>query len=205
MLVVIDYDAGNLRSVVRAIEHVGGTPVVTADPRVLARATAVVLPGVGSAQQSMGKLIELGMDDAIRSVTERGVPFLGVCMGLQLLLEHSEEGGPDGTKCLGILPGTVRRFPDGPKVPHMGWNTVEWRRPSKVFEGIGNCRHFYFVHSYYAAPPDDVVCGITDYAVPFCAAVAHRNIVATQFHPEKSAEDGLRIYANFLKVAGVCS
>jgi glutamine amidotransferase len=207
VLAVVDYDAGNLRSVVRAIEHAGGSPTVTSDPRVLGRATAVVLPGVGSAQQAMRRLAELGLDDALRSVATRGVPLLGVCLGLQVLLEHSDEGGPDGsgTACLGILPGTVRRFTGTLKVPHMGWNSVAWRAGSPVFEGIADSAYFYFVHSYYAVPPDEVVAGVADYGVTFCAAIASDNVVATQFHPEKSSNDGLRVYANFLKVAGLCT
>lgn len=205
MLAIVDYGAGNLHSVVRAVEHAGGRPTVTADPHEVLRAAAVVLPGVGSAQQSMERLARLGMDAALKTVAERGVPLFGVCLGLQLLLGHSDEGGRDGTPCLGIVPGDVRLFPLGLKVPHMGWNTVEYRRPTALFDGIADHSHFYFVHSYFAVPSTDVVCAVTGYGDSFCSAIVHENVLGTQFHPEKSGPDGLRIYANFLRLAGVCS
>ncbi len=205
MLAIVDYGAGNLHSVVRAVEHAGGRPTVTADPHEVLRAAAVILPGVGSAQQSMERLARLGMDAALKTVAERGVPLFGVCLGLQLLLGHSDEGGQDGTPCLGIVPGDVRLFPLGLKVPHMGWNTVEYRRPTALFDGIADHSHFYFVHSYFAVPSTDVVCAVTGYGDSFCSAIVHENVLGTQFHPEKSGPDGLRIYANFLRLAGVCS
>jgi glutamine amidotransferase len=124
---------------------------------------------------------------------------------LQVLLEHSEEGGVTGTNCLGLLPGTVRRFAPGPKVPHMGWNTVTLRQPSPLFDEIADQSYFYFVHSYYGDPPLDTVIGQTDYPTPFCSVMAREAIVATQFHPEKSGPAGLRVYANFLRLAGLCS
>lgn len=205
MLVIVDYDAGNLRSVTRAVEHAGGAPLISSDPSVVRQARAVILPGVGSAAQAMDRLGQLGLDQALRDLAGRGVPMLGVCLGLQVLLEHSEEGGPDGTACLGLMPGAARRFPPGLKVPHMGWNTVEFTRPIPLLEGIADHSYFYFVHSYYGDPPPETVAGQTDYAVPFCSVVARDNIVATQFHPEKSGPIGLRIYTNFLRSAGLCS
>ena len=205
MLAIVDYDAGNLRSVVRAVEHAGGAPTVTDDPRQLRRARAVILPGVGAAAQAMERLAGLGLDEALHEVAARGVPLLGVCLGLQLLLARSEEGGPDGTPCLDLLPGTVRRFPPGLKAPHMGWNTVTQRGEHPLWAGVEDERHFYFVHSYYADPPQEVVIGVTDYGVRFCSMLARQNVLATQFHPEKSSADGLRLYANFLRWSGQCS
>ncbi|HXT35210.1 MAG TPA: imidazole glycerol phosphate synthase subunit HisH [Chloroflexota bacterium] len=205
MLVIVDYDAGNLRSVTRAVEHAGGAPLISADPEVVRQARAIILPGVGSAAQAMERLRQLGLDQALLTVASQGIPILGVCLGLQVLLKHSEEGGGAGTDCLGLLPGTVRRFAPGPKVPHMGWNTVALRQTSALFEGIPDQSYFYFVHSYYGEPPEDTVIGQTDYPTPFCSVMARDSIVATQFHPEKSGPVGLRIYANFLRMAGLCS
>jgi glutamine amidotransferase len=204
VLAIVDYDAGNLRSVVRAVEHAGGAPVVCANPADLQRANAVILPGVGSAAQAMERLQQTGLADALREVARRGVPLLGVCLGLQLLLEQSEEGGPDGTRCLDLLPGVVRRFPAGQKVPHMGWNTVAQCAAHPLWDGIDDHSYFYFVHSYYADAHASTAAGMTEYTVPFCAALARENVLATQFHPEKSGADGLRLYANFLRVAGLC-
>lgn len=205
MLAVVDYDAGNLRSVVRAVEHAGGIPTITGDPRDVLRAAAVILPGVGSAQQAMERLVRLGLDEALKTIATRGVPLFGVCLGLQVLLGHSDEGGPDGTPCLNIVPGIVRHFSAGLKAPHMGWNTVEYRRPMGLFDGIPDHSYFYFVHSYFAIPSSDAVSGVTDYGGPFCSVLARENVLGTQFHPEKSGGDGLRIYENFLRLAGLCS
>jgi glutamine amidotransferase len=160
----------------------------------------VILPGVGAAADTMSNLARCGLVDPIREFIASGRPFLGVCMGLQALLTVSEEGGEH--PCLDILPGRVRRLPNGLKVPHMGWNRVRQRRAHPVFEGIPDGAFFYFVHSYYADPLDEsVVVGDTDYGVTFPAVVARDNIVATQFHPEKSGQAGLRFYENFLRAA----
>jgi len=201
-IVVVDYDAGNLRSVQRALEAVGQRPLVTSDPRALERAEALVLPGVGSAQDCMRKLIARGLVDPLKAYAASGRPFLGVCVGLQLLFDGSEEGG--GVECLGILPGMVRRFPttDGLKVPQIGWNDVWFRYDHPLLEGIPGGSYFYFVHSYYADPADaSVTIGRAEYGVDFAAIVACDNVVATQFHPEKSADMGLRIYQNFGRIA----
>jgi imidazole glycerol-phosphate synthase subunit HisH len=196
-VVIIDYGAGNLRSVQKAVERAGYAPLVTDDPALVRSAKAVILPGVGAAADTMCNLRDHRMEEPVREVIAAGTPFLGVCMGLQALLTTSEEDGEQ--RCLDVLSGSVRRLPAGQKVPHMGWNQVKQLRPHPIFEGIPDLSYFYFVHSYYAQPEDvrDVI-GQTEYGVPFASVVARDNLVATQFHPEKSGELGLRIYANFL-------
>ena len=201
-IVVVDYDAGNLRSVQRALEAVGQRPLVTSDPREVERAEALVLPGVGSAQDCMRKLGARGLIQPLREYAASGRPFLGVCVGLQLLFDGSEEGG--GVECLGMLPGMVKRFPGGPglKVPQIGWNSVSFSRDHPLLQDIPDASYFYFVHSYYADPAErDITIGSADYGVEFAAIVARDNVLATQFHPEKSADRGLRIYANFGRIA----
>jgi glutamine amidotransferase len=197
-LIVVDYGAGNLRSVAIALARLGFDPLVTSEPRAVESADALIVPGVGAAADTMSNLAQRHLVEPIREYIASGRPFLGVCMGLQVLFSVSEEGGEH--PCLNILPGRVRRLPDGLKVPHMGWNSVGQRRPHPIFDGIPDGAFFYFVHSYYAHPEDpSVVIGETDYGVTFPAVVAKGNIVATQFHPEKSAESGLRLYENFLR------
>jgi glutamine amidotransferase len=199
-IVVVDYDAGNLRSVQRALEAVGEHARVTSDPRDVERAEALVLPGVGSAQDCMRKLEVRGLVQPLRTYAASGKPFLGVCVGLQLLFDGSEEGG--GVECLGILSGTVRRFPqlNGLKVPQIGWNDVTFTREHPLVDHVPSGSYFYFVHSYYVEPSSMTV-GESEYGVPFSAIVARDNVVATQFHPEKSADLGLKLYANFGRVA----
>ena len=200
-VVVIDYDAGNLRSVSRALGHVGAEPVVSADPADIDRAGALVLPGVGAAADTMAKLSERGLVEPILEYIAADRPFLGVCMGMQALLLRSEEGD---TPCLGVLPGEVRRFEPSPdrKVPHMGWNTVEWLREHPVVEGVPSGSYFYFVHSYHPTVSDaSLALGETEYGVRFPSVLARGHLVATQFHPEKSGELGLRIYRNFVEWA----
>ena len=198
-IVIVDYDAGNLRSVARALAHVGASAEVSADPSDLDRADGVVLPGVGAAADTMYNLRQRGLVQPLHEYIDSGRPFLGVCMGLQALFDTSEEGG--GQECLGVLPGTVRHFKlPGLKIPHMGWNTVNWTRPHPVTEGIPDGSYFYFVHSFYPDPSEsDVALGETTYGVTFPSIVARDNVVATQFHPEKSSDDGLAIYANFAR------
>ncbi len=201
MVVIIDYGAGNLRSVVNAVKHLGYAAKVTASPADVLDARAVILPGVGAAADTMTNLNRQGLSDPIRKVIAEGRPFLGVCIGLQVLFTESEEGG--WSRCLAAIPGKVRMFPSGNKVPHMGWNQVHQLTNHPIFHGIPDNANFYFVHSYYAEPEDkSIVAGVTDYGVTFCSVIARRNLVATQFHPEKSGENGLKIYDNFLRLAG---
>lgn len=196
-IVIIDYESGNLRSVARAVAQAGITPRVTGDPAALDAAGGVILPGVGSGPAAMSALQARGLVDPLRDYIAGGRPFLGVCLGLQLLLDATDEGD---AACLGLVPGRVRRLPAGLKVPHMGWNTVRFQVPHPLWEGIPQDSHFYFVHSYYADPAAaDGIAGRTDYGVAFCSIYARDNVVATQFHPEKSGASGLRIYANFVR------
>ena len=195
-LVVIDYESGNLRSVARAVEKAGVVPIVTSDPAALENADGVILPGVGSGPAAMAALQYRRLVEPLLDYIGSGRPFLGVCLGLQLLLDATDEGGAD---CLGLVPGRVRRLPNGLKVPHMGWNTVEFRQEHPLWEGIPQGSYFYFVHSYYADPAARAdVAGVTEYGVSFCSIYARNNVVATQFHPEKSGVNGLRVYANFI-------
>ncbi|MBI4310362.1 MAG: imidazole glycerol phosphate synthase subunit HisH [Chloroflexi bacterium] len=197
-IVIVDYGAGNLRSVAKALEKVGFPGKVTQSSQEVAAARGVVLPGVGSSGAAMAALEERGLVEPLRDAALSGTPFLGVCLGLQLLLESSEE---DPRPCLGVVKGKVRRFGPGLKVPHMGWNQVWFTREHPIAEGVAEGSFFYFVHSYYASPEDPpLVLGRTDYGIQFCSALATGNVVATQFHPEKSGPVGLRLYENFVKL-----
>ena len=199
-LIIVDYGAGNLRSVARAAAHSGHEATISSDPDAVRSADAVIVPGVGAAADTMRNLRERSLVESLRDYVASGRPYLGICMGMQVLLTVSEEGGEH--PCLDILPGRVLRLPGGLKVPHMGWNQVRQRRAHPVFEGIPDDTYFYFVHSYYPAPADgDIALGETDYGVTFTSAIARDNIIATQFHPEKSGDVGLRFYANFLQWA----
>jgi glutamine amidotransferase len=203
---VIDYGMGNLRSVSQALEHVAGgrEVVVTADPAVVAGAERVVFPGQGAMPDCMRELDARGLRAAVLQAA-RDKPFLGICIGLQMLFGHSEEGDVAG---LGVFAGNVRRFPDEKmvdssgqrlKVPHMGWNRVQ-QKPNALWNGIADGARFYFVHSYYVQPADPaLVTGTCEYGVPFTCAVGRDNIFAVQFHPEKSAQDGLRLLQNFVE------
>lgn len=195
---MVDYGAGNIRSVERALVHAGADVSVTDDPAAIAAAAGVVLPGVGAAADTMTNLRERGVIEPILEYLATGRPFLGVCMGLQALLEWSEEGGRQ--ECLGVIPGHVRHFGQlGLKVPHMGWNTVHWVRQHPVTSGIPEGAFFYFVHSFHPVLTDKSwALGETEYGVTFPSIVGRDNVVATQFHPEKSGEHGLRLYRNFV-------
>ncbi|MFC1974220.1 imidazole glycerol phosphate synthase subunit HisH [Chloroflexota bacterium] len=198
MIAIIDYGAGNLRSVAQAIARVGYQASFTTMPEDIMNAEAVILPGVGAAGTMMASLKKLNLVAPIQQVIANDRPFFGVCLGLQVLLSATEEGGLQ--KCLDIIPGTARKLPTTLKVPHMGWNQVQQRMQHPIFEGIPNNANFYFVHSYYAVPEDSsIVAAKTEYGVRFCSMILRGNLMATQFHPEKSGEPGLRIYRNFLK------
>lgn len=198
MIAIIDYGMGNLRSVQKAFEATGHVAVITSSADTIRSAERIVLPGVGAFPDAMRALRESGLDAVIVTAIEQGKPFLGICLGMQLLFERGLEGGVhDG---LGILGGGVVRFelPAPFKVPHMGWNQIRWSRPSSLWQGIDQDAHVYFVHSYFVRPSDpDVVALTTDYGGPFCAAVLRDNIFATQFHPEKSQNVGLTLIRNF--------
>jgi len=200
MVTIIDYGAGNLRSVVNALSRLGCRSEVTSDPARVAAARTLLLPGVGAAGDTVASLNRLRLTGPLWEHIRTGKPFLGICIGLQILLTGTEEGG--WTDCLNVFPGKVKRFPAGDKVPHMGWNQVRQVLPHPVFKGIPDGTNFYFVHSYYAEPQDrSLVAGETEYGVHFCSVLAQGNVVATQFPPEKSGEVGLRFYANFLDFA----
>ena len=200
MIAIIDYGAGNLRSVVNAITKLGYQPKVTNRPKDLINARAVVLPGVGAAGETMKNLKMLDMVTPIRQFIGEGRPFFGVCVGLQILFTSTEEGG--WHECLGVFSGQVRKLPAGLKIPHMGWNQVKQIGSHPIFDGIPDEANFYFVHSYYAEPEDrSLVAGETNYGIDMCSVIARGNLIATQFHPEKSGEFGLRMYDNFIKMA----
>lgn len=201
--VLIDYKAGNLTSVSLALSKVGVAHTISDDPDLVRKADRLVFPGVGAAGQAMSNLRSTGLDKALLEVVRRGDPVLGICIGCQILLESSEEDG--GVECLGVLPGKVKRFDFShlpvprPKVPHMGWNPVEFLRPHPLFEGIANGTHFYFVHSFYPAPTNAKnALGTTEYGgLSFTSVLDGGNVVATQFHTEKSGEPGVRLLKNF--------
>jgi glutamine amidotransferase len=196
MLTIVDYGSGNLRSVQKAVEKCGTAATITSDPDVVAAAERLILPGVGAFGDAMNALHSRGLVEPIRQHLLADKPFLGICMGLQLLFETGFEGGQHAG--LGILAGDVVRFdlPVGFKVPHMGWNTTRWQGD---WQPAGDDEHFYFVHSFYARPADTtIVAAVTDYGGEFCAAVRRGNLYATQFHPEKSQAAGLRLLTSWL-------
>ncbi len=200
MIAIVDYRAGNLQSVLRAVDHLGHKAVITSDTEVIRSADRVIFPGVGAAGATMRHLRELGLDAVLRDdVFARGVPMLGICIGMQIIFERSEE---DNAVCLGLLSGRVRRFRQSPglKIPQIGWNAVTFTRPHPLFKGVPNGSHFYFVNSYYAEPADDrEVYATAEHGCVFACIVARNNLVATQFHLEKSGEFGLRMLDNFCR------
>jgi glutamine amidotransferase len=202
VLTIIDYGVGNLRSVYMAFRRLGVEALVTSEASAIRRAEAVVLPGVGAFGDAVGNLRALGLEQVVLDAIQDDLPFLGICVGLQLLFEVSEEMGEH--RGLGVLPGRVRRFPPGLTVPHMGWNEIHQRKTVPLWRGLPDGSYAYFVHSYYADPEDPtVIAATTDYGLDYASAVAQGNLFAIQFHPEKSQDVGERIIANFLTLAGL--
>jgi glutamine amidotransferase len=201
MTSIIDYRAGNLRSVRRALLHLGVPCRITDKPLEILSSERVIFPGVGAAGKAMETIQSLGLDEVIREVVASGTPFLGICLGAQIILEKSEEGDTD---CLNIIPGRVRRFSfSNLKIPHMGWNTLGMKKRHPICDGIDEKAQFYFVHSYYAEPArDEDVIATTEYGIEFASIVGRGNVVATQFHLEKSGSQGLSILENFSKWDG---
>ncbi|MYB95929.1 imidazole glycerol phosphate synthase subunit HisH [Candidatus Poribacteria bacterium] len=209
MIAIIDYDAGNLTSVARALTHLGDKNEITAAAETILAADRVIFPGVGAAKATMQTLQKRGLNQVLTDFYRTGRPMLGICIGIQILFEHSEE---EDAKCLGLLPGYVQKYPqtypmidtakktETLKVPQIGWNEVHQTQSHPIFEDVPNPAHFYFVNSYYPVPEAaDIVIGKTEYGLEFCSAIAHDNLIATQFHLEKSGRVGLKMLNNFLK------
>ena len=203
MIAIIDYDAGNIRSVEKALKFLGQDVKITRDPEEILSAEKVILPGVGDFGDTMGKLKEYGLDQVIRKTAGKGTPFLGICLGLQLLFERSDEA--PGVEGLGILKGEILRLPEkeGYKIPHMGWNSLELIHNGRLFQDLPEDPYVYFVHSYYLKAADEaIVKARTEYTTAIDASVEQGNVFACQFHPEKSSETGLKILKNFVELEG---
>lgn len=201
MIAMIDYDAGNIKSVEKALQKLGADVVITKDPQLILNADKVILPGVGSFGDAMNNLKKYGLDEVIHQVVENGTPFLGICLGLQLLFERSDES-PEAVG-LGILKGEILRIPDaeGLKIPHMGWNSLHLQHDGRLFKGLRENDYVYFVHSYYLKAEDEsIVRATTNYSVDIHASVEKDNVFACQFHPEKSSDVGLQILKNFVEL-----
>lgn len=205
MIAIIDYDAGNIKSVEKALLSLGEEVVVTREPAQILSAQKVILPGVGAFGDAMHKLWEYGLVEVIRKVADQGTPFLGICLGLQLLFESSEES--PGVEGLGLLKGKILRIPDGQnedgtalKIPHIGWNSLEFPKQGRLFRELSKEPYVYFVHSYYLKAEEDIVTARTKYGVSIDASVEKGNVFACQFHPEKSSETGLHILKNFVEI-----
>ena len=201
MIAIIDYDAGNIKSVEKALQKLGADVVITKDAQEILRADKVILPGVGAFGDAMANLKKFGLDKVIYEVVEKGTPFLGICLGLQLLFERSDE--TPGVEGLGILKGEILRIPDKEdlKIPHMGWNSLHLQNQGRLFEGLSEQSYVYFVHSYYLKAEDEqIVKATTDYSVNIHASVEKDNVFACQFHPEKSSDVGLKILKNFVEL-----
>ncbi len=204
MLAILDYEAGNQTSVLRALRHLGIPGEITRDPKTIARSAGLIFPGVGAAGQAMENLTRTGLDQVLRAQIEAGKPLLGICVGCQILLDYSQE---NDTATLGIIPGECVLFNQALtdenglpiRVPHMGWNSVQRKAPCELFEGIDDDAEFYFVHSYFPNPKPEYVLGATTYGVEFCSVHGRRGLWAVQFHPEKSGRPGLALLRNFFK------
>lgn len=203
MLTIVDYNAGNLRSVKRACDKVGLESQLTQDPETIARASKIIFPGVGAAKSAMDMLHRVGLDDALKTAARKGTPILGVCLGAQIMLDRSEEGDVD---LLGLIPGVTRRFNLADptlKIPHIGWNQVRVVKPHPLLADLKDSDEVYFVHSYYLDPTSrEHVYATTDYGGEFCCAIGHDNLFATQFHPEKSGPVGLALLERFSRWEG---
>ncbi len=201
MIAIIDYDAGNIKSVEKALQKLGADVVITKDAQEILQADKVILPGVGAFGDAMANLKKFGLDKVIYEVVEKGTPFLGICLGLQLLFERSDE--TPGVAGLGILKGEILRIPDKDdlKIPHMGWNSLHLQNQGRLFQGLSEQSYVYFVHSYYLKAEDEqIVKATTDYSVNIHASVEKDNVFACQFHPEKSSDVGLKILKNFVEL-----
>jgi len=198
VIAIADYGIGNLGSVTKGFRRAGAEVLLTGDPEALRRADALVLPGDGAFAATMAEVERRGLVPVLREAVEKGKPILGICIGMQLLFEESEEHGRH--RGLGFLPGRVRRFEGDLPVPHMGWNRLRGRRAHPILDGIADGAHVYFVHSYYCDAPDDVVIASSDYGHDFAAIVGRRSVLGVQFHPEKSQEVGLRMVESFVRV-----
>ncbi len=201
MIAIIDYDAGNIKSVEKAMEYLGQEAQVTRDPKVILGADKVILPGVGAFGDAMGKLRQYGLDQVIHEVVKKEIPLLGICLGLQLLFEKSDE--TPGVSGLGVLEGEILRIPDkeGLKIPHMGWNSLKFPNEGRLFKGILEDSYVYFVHSYYLKAKDEsIVTATTEYSSLIHASVERGNVFACQFHPEKSSDVGMQILNNFVNL-----
>ncbi|OGU00090.1 MAG: imidazole glycerol phosphate synthase, glutamine amidotransferase subunit [Geobacteraceae bacterium GWC2_48_7] len=206
MIAIVDYGMGNLRSVQKGFEKIGAEAVITSDPQAVLKADKIVLPGVGAFRDCMRNLEQGGFVEPILKVIAQGRPFLGICVGMQLLFTDSVEFGL--YRGLDVIPGHVLRFPEGMheagealKVPHMGWNQLDFKQNAPVFAGVEDGSNVYFVHSYYVRPDaDNVIACTTNYGIEFCSAIRKDNITATQFHPEKSQDVGLRMLRNFAEI-----
>lgn len=202
MIAVVDYDAGNIKSVEKALQYIGEKPVITRDISQIHQADKVIVPGVGAFEDAMGKMNRYHLTETLREVAKSGTPIMGICLGLQLFFERSDESEHD-VEGLGLLPGEIVRFPEkeGYKIPHMGWNSLKINPSSRLLKGIPEDTYVYFVHSYYLkAKNEEDVAATTDYIVNVHAAVEHDNVYATQFHPEKSGDVGLEILKNFASI-----